>query len=132
MNGFTLLEVVVALVIAALLSVAFSHAVGTGLGSSRESSLYRAAIVRARSHLAAATYGTRLAEGQSSGEDGGGFRWRTAVTPIRTMEVRPIGAQGRSDIPSFPVVLYGITAWEVWSEGPHERSVRLGTQQIGG
>ena len=48
------------------------------------------AIVRAKSHLAAATYGARLVPGDTRGDDGGGFRWRLRIVPVESAAVRPL------------------------------------------
>ena len=71
-RGFTLLEVLVALVIAGLaLGALFSGAV-TGLRSARLSLDYAEAVSRAKSHLAVAGIGAPLVAGTQHGDDGAG------------------------------------------------------------
>src|SRR6202008_3335826 len=84
-RGFTLLEVTVALIIAGMAAAALLAAVGTSLHATQTASMYDQAIVQAKSRLAAATHGTRLAPGDWRGEDGGGFRWRLRVVPVATV-----------------------------------------------
>lgn len=132
MKGFTLLEVVVALIIAAMAAVALFDAVGIGLHTTRSASLYDQAIVRAKSHLAAAAYGSRLAPGDQSGDDGGGFRWRLHVAPVESVVLRPNGLNGPRAATTYPVVLYAVTVWVGWNDGGTERQVRLDTEQVGG
>jgi general secretion pathway protein I len=131
-RGFTLLEVVVALAIAALASVALLQAAGSGLHATRSAALYDEAVVRARSHLAAAMYGMRLAPLDQNGDDGGGFHWRLRVVPVTTAAVRPIGAAGPGQPASFPVVLYAISTWISWRDGATIREVMLQSDQVGG
>jgi general secretion pathway protein I len=131
MKGFTLLEVVVALIIAAMAAIALFEATGSGLHASQAASMYDQAIVRAKSRLAASVHGTRLTAGQWSGDDGGGFRWRLSVAPIQTVSLRPLGTPSPQAVPSYPVVLYGISVWVDWADGGSRRSVRLDTEQIG-
>lgn len=132
MKGFTLLEVIVALIIAGMAAVALFQAAGTGLGATRTASMYDQAVVRAKSRLAAVAHGTRLTPQDQRGDDGGGFQWRTRVAPVASVAVLPVGLVGPRANSSFPVVLYGITVWIGWNDGGTERQVRLDTQQVGG
>jgi general secretion pathway protein I len=132
MKGFTLLEVIIALIIAGMAAAALFEAVGSGLHETQTASMYDQAIVRARSRLAAATHGTKLAAGDWRGDDGGGFQYRLRVAPVATASVRPVGLLGPRAALSFPVVLYGVSVWIGWNDGGAERDVRLDTQQVGG
>jgi len=132
MRGFTLLEVIVALIIAGLAAAALFDAVGSGLHATQVASMYDQAIVRAKSHLTAATRGTKLAAGDWRGDDGGGFHWRLRVAPAATASVRPLGLVGSRAASSFQVVLYDVSVWIGWHDGETERDVRLDTEQVGG
>jgi general secretion pathway protein I len=115
----------VALIIAGLAAAALLRATGNGLHATRTAAVYDQALVRAKSHLAAATHGTRLTAGNWAGDDGGGFRWHLHVAPVATASVRPVGPATAA---SVPVVLYDI---EVWIECSDGRQVHLETQQVG-
>jgi len=128
----SLFEVIIALIIAGLSAVGLFQAAGNGLHATQTSSMYDQAIVRAKSHLAAATHGTRLAAGDWRGDDGGGFRWRLHVAPLASASVRPTGVVGPRAAASIPVVLYGVSVWVAWTDGGTERDVRLDTEQVGG
>ena len=132
MKGFTLLEVIIALIIAGMAAAALFEAVGSGLHETQTASMYDQAIVRAKSRLAAATHGTKLASGDWRGDDGGGFHWRLRVAPLATASLRPVGLVGPRAASSFPVVLYGVSVWIGWNDGGTERDVRLDTEQVGG
>jgi prepilin-type N-terminal cleavage/methylation domain-containing protein len=132
MRGFTLLEVVIALIIAGMAAVALFEAAGSGLRATQTASMYDQAIVRAKSRLAAATHGTRLAPTDQRGDDGGGFRWRLRAAPIASTTLRPLGLVGPRANTSFPVVLYAVIVWVAWDDGGTERQVRLETEQVGG
>jgi prepilin-type N-terminal cleavage/methylation domain-containing protein len=132
MRGFTLLEVVIALIIAGMAAVALFEAAGSGLNATQTASMYDQAIVRAKSRLAAVTHGTRLAPVDQRGDDGGGFRWHVHVAPLDKVLLRPVGLAGPRGQTSFPVVLYGVTVWVGWNDGGTEREVRLDTEQVGG
>jgi general secretion pathway protein I len=129
MKGFTLLEVVVALIIAGMAAIALFEAVGSGLHATMTASMYDQAIVRAKSRLAAATQGTRLTPLDQRGDDGGGFQWRMRVAPVASAMLRPVG---RPSDAAFPVVLYGVTVWVGWTDGGTQRQVRLDTEEVGG
>jgi general secretion pathway protein I len=131
-RGFTLLEVMVALVIVTLASVALLEAVGTGLHASRSAALYDEAVVRAKSHLAIAMYGMRLEPLDQNGDDGGGFHWRLRVAPMTTVALRANGPVGPGEQASFPVVLYAISTWISWRDGDTTRQVTLQSAQVGG
>lgn len=132
MKGFTLLEVIIALIIAGVAAAVLFEATGSGLHESQTASMYDQAILRAKSRLAAATYGTKLAAGDWRGDDGGGFRWRLRVAPIASASLRPSGLVGPRAAASLPVVLYGISVWIAWNDGGTARDVELDTEQVGG
>lgn len=129
-RGFTLLEVLVAFVIAAIaLSVLFSGSLG-GLASVRVASGYEQAVARARSHLAAE--GVSLVPGDRQGDDGGGYRWRVRVRPIdaikkRIGEVQPGAAEGNAIV----VTLYAIEVIVSWESAGRVREVRLDGERLG-
>jgi prepilin-type N-terminal cleavage/methylation domain-containing protein len=131
-RGFTLLEVIIALIIAGLAAVALFEAVGSGLHQTQTASKYDQAIVRAKSRLAAATHGVTLTPVDRRGDDGGGFHWRQRVAPVASAMLRPVGLAGPRANTSFSVVLYEVTVWILWNDGTTERQVRLDTEQVGG
>jgi general secretion pathway protein I len=129
--GFTLLEVLVALVIAALaLGMLFSGAV-TGLRSADLSRDYTEAVSRARSHIAAAGIGAPLVAGTQEGDDGNGFRWRLRVRPLSTITLtQQAGALGNAGAPRR-VALYAVSVVISWTKDGGRRQVELDTQRIG-
>jgi prepilin-type N-terminal cleavage/methylation domain-containing protein len=132
MGGFTLLEVVIALIITGIAATALLTAAGSGLQATRTASIVDQAIVRAKSRLAAAVHGTRLAPGDWFGDDGGGFRWRLHVAPLATASPRPDGPVAIRSGAAVPVVLYGVSVWVTWDDAGTTRQVRLDTEAVGG
>jgi general secretion pathway protein I len=129
-QGFTLLEVLVALVIAGLaLGALFSGAV-TGLRSARLSLDYAEAVSRAQSHLAAAGTGAPLVAGTRHGDDGGGFAWRVAVHPLATTTLQN-GGSLTSSASSARVSLYAVSVVISWTKDGGVRQVELDTERIG-
>jgi general secretion pathway protein I len=129
--GFTLLEVLVAFLIAALALVVLYQAGLTGLVSTQAASQYEQAIARARSHLTIAVHASPLTGGDWQGDDGGGFAWHLRVAPIARTEVRPANALTLRGAASFPLTLYAVTVWITWHDFGGVREVRLDTEQIG-
>lgn len=113
-RGFTLLEVLVAFVIAALALGALMQGAATGLRSVRVSGHVQEALSRARSHLAAAALAP--IPGDRRGDDGGGYAWRVNVA---------------SAAASVRAVLYAVTVTVSWRMDGGEREVVLRTQRLG-
>ncbi|HEX4172408.1 MAG TPA: prepilin-type N-terminal cleavage/methylation domain-containing protein [Acetobacteraceae bacterium] len=128
-RGFTLLEVLIALVIAGLALGVLYNAGLTGLLATQAASQNEQAIARARSHLTLATHASPLVAGDWQGDDGGGFAWHLRVTPIASTTVRPAYAATPRGSSSFPLTLYSVTVWISWVG--NRREVRLDTEQIG-
>ncbi len=111
-RGFTLLEVLVATVIAALaLAVLFRGAIG-GVEAARIATHMEEAVSRARSHLATLEHGPLPQPGMRSGDDGGGFRWHTAITRVSAaaglaLYDESIAISWRTDGGRREVVLHG-------------------------
>jgi general secretion pathway protein I len=78
-SGFTLLEVLIAFAIASIALAVLYHGATEGLLGSRLASRTTEAVARARSRLTAVCHETRMAPGEQSGDDGGGYTWRTQI-----------------------------------------------------
>jgi general secretion pathway protein I len=124
-RGFTLLEVLIAFVIATLaLGVVFEVTV-QALQASTVAARYDEAVVRARSHLAMVTRGGSLMPGDWHGDDGGGFHWHVHVSSVAEGAARQIART------AVPIALYAISVRITWTEDDHTREVRLDTEHIG-
>jgi general secretion pathway protein I len=121
--GFTLIEVLVALAIAALGLGALMATVGTGLANTAVADRYLEATRRAQSLLAAATIPPLLA-GERSGTDASGLVWRVRVSaPLQ--HAAPSGAQSGS-LPG----LYAVAVTITWSATGGGRGITLQTQRM--
>jgi general secretion pathway protein I len=129
-RGFTLLEVLVALVIAALaLGALFSGAV-TGMRSARLSLDYAEAVSRARSHLAVIGIGAPLVAGNQQGDDGQGFTWRVAVRPLATTTLQNTNTLA-SATTAPRVSLFAVSVVIAWTKDGGQRQVELTSERIG-
>ena len=128
-GGFTLVEVLVAFVIASLaLGILYQGALG-GLLASRVSGRTEEAVALARAHMAVVGHGTAIVPGERQGHEGGGYDWRllisrTATAPIAHGDVVAV-ARGPH------VALYAITVLISWQEDGGLREVRLDSEQVG-
>src|SRR5216683_578400 len=128
--GFTLLEVVVALAIAALSLVMLFQTGSGGLFAADTAARIDEAIERAQSHLAAFGRAGAAAPGQSTGDDGGGYQWQMRATPIaRQPAAAPIDT-GRQPV-GPRLVLYEIEVTISWRGASQHRSVVLETRRLG-
>ncbi len=116
--GFTLLETLVAFIIAALFLAVLANAGIDGLRASRISAQYQEALVRAQSHLAAAIETARA--GDRQGDEGDGYHWHVRIVPI-----------GHIVTASGPATLLAVSVAISWGPSPG-RVVRLDTEQIAG
>jgi general secretion pathway protein I len=116
--GFTLIEVLVAFIIAALFLALLANAGIEGLRASHVSGQYQEALARAQSRLAAAVEASQVSDRQ--GDDGDGFHWRVRTVPLAHI----VTASG-------PATLLAVSVAISW--GPSRgRSVRLNTEQVAG
>ncbi len=130
-SGFTLLEVIVAFIIAAIaLAVLFQGGVA-GIRSARIAASYEQAVARANSRLAAASLAASLRPSDQQGDDGGGFHWRTRVSLIGTAARQSPGVLGLAARASSTVSLFAISVEISWRGDGGERRVSLRTDRLG-
>ena len=129
-SGFTLLEVLVAFVIAALaLGMLFEGAL-TGLRASQVSAQRREALLLARDHLAELGRGEGLTERETGGDDGRGFHWHLSVRPLASAPLSRGAMEDASHTPQMQAKLFAVGITESWGEGEAARQVRLDTQRL--
>lgn len=106
-RGFTLLEVLIAFVIASIALAVLYRGAADGLLGSRLAVRTDEAVARARSRLAALCHGPPLAPGEQSGDDGGGYTWRTQISRAATEIVARDGGDQplRADLFAVRVIM---------------------------
>ena len=124
-SGFTLLEVVVALAIAALAIVGLFQAASGGLLAVSTAGRVEEAVQRAQSHLAAVGRSAALIQGEFTDDDGGGYHWRLRSRPVATRQVA--AADGNA---TASATLFDVEVAISWPGRSGERSVVLKTMRL--
>ena len=125
-GGFTLLEVVVALAIAAVALVGLFQAGSGGLFAVDTAARTQEAVQRAQSHLAAVGRDAALVQGDFTDDDGGGYRWRLRVRPVATRQVLAVGGNANAT-----ETLFDVEVAILWPGRSGDRSVVLRTLRPG-
>ena len=125
-GGFTLLEVVVALAIAAVALVGLFEAGSGGFFAVDTAARAQEAVQRAQSHLAAVGRDAALVQGDFTDEDGGGYRWRLRVRPAATRQVPAAGGNTNAT-----ETLFDVEVAISWPGRSGDRSVVLKTLRLG-
>jgi general secretion pathway protein I len=128
--GFLLLEVLIAFLIAALALAVLAQRTGESARGTRGALDSAEAVVRARSRLAALEHGG-LIPGQRDGDDGGGFRWRTEVTPLETATDVRSRVTLPPNSPLLRQTLYAVRVEIEWQAARGHRRLSLQTQRLG-
>ncbi len=140
--GFTLIEVLVALVIAALGLGVLMAAASQGLSHVGAADRYIEATRRAQARLAMVGAVDAVVPGGSSGDDGGGFRWELVIAPLAVHSPAPAGqaagGQQQQGAPAEnqgqakgPLALYSVGVTISWRSGAAIKTVSLRSQRVG-
>ncbi len=124
--GFTLLEVMIAFVIASLALAVLFRATLDGLGIANNAGRYEDAVARARSRLASVGASGYLQPGDTQGDDGGGFHWRIRITAAAVAQPPKISGIAIND---EGTTLFRVSVMESWDGG--RRSVTLDSERLG-
>src|SRR5215470_7167711 len=125
-HAFTLLEVLVAVAIAGLAVIGLFQAGSGGLFAADTAARAEEAVQRAQSHLAAVGRDAALAEGEFTGEDGGGYRWTLRVRPLTTRQ--SLASDGVTPVNT---TLFNVEVAISWPGRAGERAVVLKTLRLG-
>jgi len=118
-RGFTLVEVVVALLIFGLAFAVLARIVQTGVLQSARAETMTTATLLARSQLARIGVDVPVAAGELEGDAGGGFRWRIVVR-------RAALEDGQDDPATDQLVLpHQVEVTIAWGEGTREQALTL-------
>lgn len=124
--GFSLLEVLVAFTILALVLGAVFQVVVSGLRAAGAGEEYTRAALLAQSKLAELSVRERAPDGVEEGTFDDKFSWRATFAPY-LFEREPAGSL---DIDRLAVRPLTVTVEVFWQEAPSQRSVRLTTLHL--
>ena len=125
-QGFTLFEVLVAFLIAAMAVATIVHVASSAAAAARIAGRYDEAVSRAQSHLVLSS-ALPLVESDRQDDEADGFHWHVAIkaAAIAHPAIRP-GAN-----PAASMTLYSITVTMSWRADGGERAVQLSSARLG-
>lgn len=121
-RGFTLIEVVVALLVLSIASAVIFSGFSTGLRNARTADDYAQAVLIAQSKLTPTGIAEPLSAGVESGQEMDKYSWTVRVDPVAA-------AASDSDTPSA-MQPFLVAVDVVWSDGGTERTVSLSTLRL--
>jgi len=124
-TGFTLLEVLVAMVLLSVSLVIVLQLFSGGLRSSGISEDYTRAVFHARAKMEEILVSEKLSIGEWSGDFGDGFGWRVKIGyPGEDAE------NAEDEPPSTVSALFRIDVDVFWADGQNDRHVEISTLKI--
>jgi len=131
-DGFTLIEVLVAFVIAALALSVLTQAGLDGIRGATLAARTQEAVARAQSHLAA--IGDAPQPGDRQGDEGDGFHWHVRIAPLADASAASAPARNLTVGSSAPpaaapphITLLAVSVEISWGGGLH-RAVELDSE----
>jgi general secretion pathway protein I len=122
-RGFTLIEIVVALLVLSIASAVIFEGFSVGFRNARTADDFAHAVLIAQAKLAPNGVSDPLSAGVRSGEESDKYAWTVTVEPI---EVASDDGATPSELQPF---LIGVDV--VWRDGRTERTVSLSTLLLG-
>lgn len=120
-NGFTLIEVIAAIVLLAIAFTALMQVLGGSIRLTQNAAGYSEAAMWARSKLDSAFVGQPLKPGNSAGRFDKDYRWQLAVTPWN---------EGNKPPSKAPLQLYQLDLDVSWGPMAHPRSAHFRTLRV--
>jgi len=122
-RGFSLLEVIAAIMLLAIAFAALMKVAGGSISLTQNAADYSEASLWARGLLDSAFVGTPIKTGSSTGQFNNRFRWQLAVTPWNEAGRPP---------PESPLHLYELDLDVLWGPNSHPRSAHFRTLRLAG
>lgn len=122
-QGFSLLEVIAAIMLLAIAFTALMKVAGASISLTHNAAGYSQAAMRARSLLDSAFVGEPITPGSRSGRFDAQYRWQLDVTPWN---------QAGPATPGAPLQLYQLDLTVAWGPAGHPRSAHFRTLRLGG
>ena len=120
-DGFTLIEILVAISILAISLVVILQLFSGGLKSSRLSDEYTRGIFHAREKMGEVLLSKEVSAGETEGEFSDSFRWKCQIELIESVE---------EDEEKLPFNMFNIKVDIVWDVGDKEKRFQVSTIKI--
>ena len=128
-RGFSLLEVLVAFVILALVLGVLMQIFSGGLRNASRAGEYQHAVLLGQSKLASVGIEMPLKESESNGEFDDTYRWQVSIRPYLDSRAQAGGHTGLP-APLLPVTLMEVEIRVLWGDSEQPRSVSLQTLRL--
>lgn len=122
-GGFSLLEVIAAIMLLAIAFAALMKVAGGSISLTQNAAGYTEAALWARGMLDSAFVGEPVKPGSSTGQFNKTYRWQLAVTPWNGVGNTP---------PTAPMHLYQLDLDVLWGPASHPRSAHFRTLRLAG
>ena len=122
-GGFSLLEVIAAIMLLAIAFTALMKVAGASISLSQNAAAHSEAAMYARSLLDSAFVGEPIKPGSSSGRFDQQYRWQLNVTPWNEAGIAA---------PDAPLHLYQLDLNVLWGPSAHPRSAHFRTLRLAG
>lgn len=129
-RGFSLLEVLVAFVILALILGVLMQIFSGGLRNASRVNEYQQAMLLGQSKLASVGIETPLKVSESNGEFDAVYRWHVSIRPYLETPTTQASEQTGLPVPILPVSLLEVEVQVLWSDGNQSRSAGLTTLRL--
>lgn len=123
-RGFSLLEVIAAIMLLAITFAALMEVAGGSIRLTQKSAEYTQAALWARSALDSRFVLERLQPGVTEGHFDNRYRWRMQVTPWDAANTAPPGTP-------YAFRMYRLDLDVIWGSAPFEHTARFSTLRIG-
>jgi general secretion pathway protein I len=128
-RGFSLLEVLVAFVILAMVLGVLMQIFSGGLRNAGVASEYQQAVLLGQSKLASIGIETPLEASEASGEFDSTYRWQVSIRPYQDSQMQE-SEQAVQPAPIMPVRLLEVDVRVQWGESEQPRSVDFKTLRL--
>ncbi len=129
MDGFTLIEILTAMMILAISMVMIMQLFSGALKAEKLSRDYNRAILYAREKMEDALLREPLEEGIDEGEFDDGFRWKTEVAPHEPAD-EELEEEEEEESRPIPIKLVEVIVEIGWPTGERERTFRIQTLKV--
>jgi general secretion pathway protein I len=124
-QGFTLLEIMIALAILGIALTIILQQFSTGLRTVMVTRDYTTALIHAREKLEEFCLAKKLSEKEESGEFEDGYKWRVVISPYEEEE-----EQKESGTEFLLLSMYTVTSMVSWEAGNREKKIELATVKL--